>query len=166
MISKISLNSTPGACRRTRSGFEWLVLRLVGVRLHRRYIAISPASPSLPVTKPLTLGPATGSSDRLLVRALFPVITAGFGVECWWCLVISLFFLPQPFWLRSSYGSATALYPDDLYTIISQACNKKGTIYITLKCEDLAKEFNLRVQRMQLKEGEAGRHETIVRASM
>ena len=110
--------------------------------------------------------PTTGFSDRLLVRVLFPVITAGFGVEYWWCLVISLFFLPQPSWLRFSYGSATVLYPDDLYTIISQACNKKGTIYITLKCEDLAKEFNLRVQRMQLKEGEAGRHETIVRASM
>jgi len=46
-----------GVPRRTRSGFERLVLRLVGVRLHRRYAAISPASPSLPVTKPLALGP-------------------------------------------------------------------------------------------------------------
>ena len=57
-------------------------------------------------------------------------------------------------------------HPNDLYTIISQACNKKGTICITLKCEDLVKEFNRRVQRMQLKEREADKHETIVRASM
>ena len=61
---------TLGACRRIRSGFERLVLRLVGVRLHRRYTAISPASPSLQVTKPLALGPTTGFSGRLLVVIL------------------------------------------------------------------------------------------------
>ena len=55
-----------GACRRIRSGFERLVLRLDCVRLHRRYTPISPASPSLPVTKPLALGPTTGLSDTLL----------------------------------------------------------------------------------------------------
>ena len=64
----LSVHATAlGAYRRSRSGFERLVLRLVGVRLHRRYTAISPASPSLPVTKPLALGPTTGFFDRLLV---------------------------------------------------------------------------------------------------
>ncbi len=65
-LSSSVLYQNIGACRRTRSGFVRLVLRLVGVRLHRRYTAISPASPSLPVTKPLALGPTTGFSDRLL----------------------------------------------------------------------------------------------------
>lgn len=79
-------------------------------------------------------------------------------------------------------GKGISRYPDDLYTIVNQACNrketeceteyfhcrwyKKGTIHITLKREDLVKEFNRRVQRMQLKEREDGKHEAIVRAAV
>jgi hypothetical protein len=75
-------------------------------------------------------------------------------------------------------GKGISRYPDDLYTIISQAINKKqteceteyfhcrwykkGTIHITLKREDLVKEYNRRIGRMQLKEREAGTHEAIV----
>ncbi|MFC1766824.1 DUF4942 domain-containing protein [Planctomycetota bacterium] len=79
-------------------------------------------------------------------------------------------------------GRGIARYPNDLYTTISHACNqketeceteyfhckwyKKGTIHITLKREDLVKEFNRRVQRMQLKDKQPGKHEAIVRASV
>jgi len=42
--------------------------------LHRRYTAISPASPSFPVTKPLALGPTTGFFDRLLAASLVHIL--------------------------------------------------------------------------------------------
>jgi tungstate transport system substrate-binding protein len=66
-----------GACRRIRSGFERLVLRLDYVRLYRRYTPILLASPSLPVTKPLALGPRTGFSDtRLVSLAIIALVLA------------------------------------------------------------------------------------------